>query len=129
MKKIRLWKFLYLIFFLIVSFFALKDDFDKEYPVVFDIFAVSAYVIFNVGIVFYAINFQNDTIRSLWKWFFPFLVAFFFASLIFDTSRNEDLRYMGTAPFLFLVLIGGALFYPAFRAAFFLAFRKLNSGL
>ncbi|HXX64343.1 MAG TPA: hypothetical protein VEO56_11170 [Bacteroidota bacterium] len=115
----------YLAFFLLVSYVSVKNDAENHYHFVYVLAGAFAYAGHIVGIGLYAIKFQNEGIRRLWKWLFPFQVTFYLVSFVVDSllGMHADHSIMGIILDMFIFIVGTVLFFPAFLASYSLAYR------
>ncbi len=120
--------FAYLLLFMVLTYISVKNDIDNHYPVFYVFLGSFAYVAFNAGIVLYAVSYQNEAIKAAWRYLFPYLVAYFVTSFIVDSvfGAHADLSPIGILLDLSIFVLGTGIFFPAFRASFFLAYRNLR---
>ena len=124
MKKVRPWMLVYLLFFLALSLFSVKNDVENQYPIFYVFLGSFAYVTFNAGIMLYAINYRTEAIRFAWRFLFPFLIAYFLVSFLIDSvfGMNANLSPQGLVVDILIFAFGTIIFVPAFRASFILAY-------
>jgi hypothetical protein len=128
--KMKPLMFLYLLFFLFLAVMSIRSDIRSGYHVALVGWACIHYAVLTAGIILYSLRIQTEAIKSFWKYAFPLLVIYFFASLYFDSlwGENRNVNIGGVWGEIAVLVIGVLLFFPAFRASFFLAYRSLSSG-
>jgi hypothetical protein len=124
------WMIVYLLFFLGLSVMSIRSDIHNGYHTFFVAWAFFHYAVLTVGIILYSLRIQTATVRSFWKSVFPLLVLYFFVSIYIDSQwgENRNVNIGGIWGDIAVLLIGLLIFYPAFRASYFLAYSNLSSG-
>ena len=127
MKRIRPWMLAYLVFFMCLTFISVKNDVENEYPFYYVFLGSFSYMVFNAGILIYAINVRHEAIRGAWKYIFPYLIVYFVVSYVIDCVFGiyADLRPIGILLDVVIFIFATILFFPAFRASFILAYRPI----
>lgn len=124
-RKVRVWFLIYSILFSISSFFAVKNNFDNHYPILFSCWSILIYISACAGNFFYSFSFSNKIIQEYWRVVFSLFVFHFALFNIVDSlhmSRKQDYTIGAN---LIGVLIVFIIFAPSFRANYRLSFNQL----
>ena len=127
MRKIKPWMFVYLVFFIGLTFFSVKNDAENHYPIIYIFLGSFAYMVFNAGIVLFALGVRHEVIKRTWRYLFPYLIAYFVTSFVIDSifGMYADLRPQGILLDIAVFILGIIIFFPAFRASFVLAYKPI----
>ena len=120
--------FIYLDFFLLLSFVSIKSDYENNYNLFVLTYAWLHYLMLSFGIVLYASGIQTAAIKVISKYSFPFLIAYFVVSWYIDSQwgQHRDVDLGGVAGEIAIFLFGILMFFPAWRASYILGYKTLH---
>lgn len=121
------WMLGYSILFIILSILFVKNDISNHYNLIYIVWMSLNYTLINFGNFLFVTSKELNKISKVWKILFPVFLINLIVSIIIDqkfgeNSSPEDSIFLNLFAFTAIV----ALFFPAFRANFKIAYRQTN---
>jgi hypothetical protein len=129
-KKSKMLLIIYLVLFIIFSYFATENNFSNNYNIYIIICGIINYVILNAGIVIHVFAINNKFVTRFWKYAFIYSIIYFIVSYFIDSyyGKNRNVDLGGIAGNILFIVFVSLIYLPAFWSSYSIAFRynKIN---
>ncbi|MEY2527394.1 MAG: hypothetical protein QOE73_2165, partial [Verrucomicrobiota bacterium] len=122
-SEIRPWMLAYTIVFGLLSILFVHDDF-AQYAIAYTVVCGLMYAVIFAGNLLYSLGLATPSIRVIWKFIFPLVILHFLGTGIIDARFGKHAHESSLVFSSVLWVIGFALFFPTFRAHFWLGYGR-----